>query len=294
MENINKLKVFISHASEDNTDAKRLARRLKDDGFDPWLDLERLLPGQDWNFEIEQALRVSDMILLCFSDVSVKKEGYIQREYKRAMMYLEEKPEGTIFVIPVRFDDCEMPHFMHELQWVDYPKDYDRLVKSLQIGLGGIPVVKKTESKKDVVKKKPSTPRKTGGVVFNIQGDIKIGRDFVGGDQVNYMTNTISNNATSPAEFMAELQKLISEIQALKSQPEVEPTSKRMLSTVEEDLKDAIDEARKEKPVAERIKATLDRSKEMMDKLGGGIASAMNLGTVLGSLALMTMKIFGR
>ena len=46
--NEKKLLVFISHASEDNSAAKRLTKRLKDDGFAPWLDLERLLPGQDW------------------------------------------------------------------------------------------------------------------------------------------------------------------------------------------------------------------------------------------------------
>jgi hypothetical protein len=74
-----KLLVFISHASEDNTAAKRLSKRLKDDGFDSWLDLDRILPGQDWNLEIEKALRASSAILLCFSKVSVAKDGYIQR-----------------------------------------------------------------------------------------------------------------------------------------------------------------------------------------------------------------------
>jgi hypothetical protein len=128
-----KLLVFISHASEDEAAARRLTKRLMEDGFDPWLDLDRLLPGQDWAFEIEQTQRASDAILLCFSDASVKKEGYIQREYKRAMKYLEEKPEGTIFVIPVRLDDCQMPKFIRELQWMDYPKDYAKLLKALQI-----------------------------------------------------------------------------------------------------------------------------------------------------------------
>ena len=73
--NEKKLLVFISHASEDNSAAKRLTKRLKDDGFAPWLDLERLLPGQDWNLEIEKAMRESEVILLCFSKESVAKES---------------------------------------------------------------------------------------------------------------------------------------------------------------------------------------------------------------------------
>ena len=82
-----KLIVFLSHASEDKPAVRLLAKRLKDDGFDPWLDEERLLPGQNWELEIEQALRKSQVILLCFSEKSVGKEGFVQREFKRAMKY---------------------------------------------------------------------------------------------------------------------------------------------------------------------------------------------------------------
>jgi hypothetical protein len=147
------LLIFLSHASEDNRQVHNLCKRLKDDGFNPWLDEERLLPGQDWNLEIEKALRASDAILLCFSELSVAKEGYIQREYKRAMRYLEEKPEGTIFIIPVRLDDCELPHFIREIQWVDYPANYDRLMQALQIRAGGTTAPKKESKPK---KKKPA------------------------------------------------------------------------------------------------------------------------------------------
>lgn len=129
--------VFLSYASQDKSVVRLLCKRLRDDGFDPWLDEERLLPGQDWSLEIDTALRASDAILLCFSILSVAKEGYIQREYKHAMKIQEEKPEGTIFVVPVRLDNCEMPNFIRELQWVDYPADYDRLLLSLQSKLGG-------------------------------------------------------------------------------------------------------------------------------------------------------------
>jgi hypothetical protein len=48
------------------------------------------------------------------------------------MKYQEEKPEGSIFVIPVRLDKCEMPYFIRELQWVDFPANYDQLILSLE------------------------------------------------------------------------------------------------------------------------------------------------------------------
>jgi outer membrane protein assembly factor BamB len=127
------LKVFLSHASEDKPLVRKLCKRLQKDGFDPWLDDERLLPGMDWNLEIEESLRSSEAILLCISQLSIAKEGYIQREFKRAMQYMEEKPEGTIYLIPVRLDDCSMPYFIRELQWVDYPAGYEKLVASLNL-----------------------------------------------------------------------------------------------------------------------------------------------------------------
>ncbi|MBK8619175.1 MAG: toll/interleukin-1 receptor domain-containing protein [Anaerolineales bacterium] len=126
-----KLLVFLSHASEDKIKVRKLFKRLKEDGFDPWMDKDRLLPGQDWKFEIEQALSKSDAILLCFSENAVSKESFIQREFKRAMEYQEEKPEGEIFVIPVRLDHCDVPQFIEDRQWVDFPTQYKKLVLAL-------------------------------------------------------------------------------------------------------------------------------------------------------------------
>jgi hypothetical protein len=126
------LRVFLSHAREDKPVVRQLSNRLKDDGFDPWLDEERLLPGQNWEWEIEKALRESDVILLCFSEKSINKEGFVQREFRRALKYQEEKPEGVIFTIPVRFDGSEIPFSYRELQWVDFPASYKQLVIALQ------------------------------------------------------------------------------------------------------------------------------------------------------------------
>ncbi len=289
-----KLLVFISHASEDNTAAKRLTKRLKDDGFDPWLDLERLLPGQDWNLEIEKAMRESGAILLCFSEESASKESYIQKEYKRAMRIQEEKPEGTIFIIPVRLDECELPFYLREIQWVDYPDGYDRLVAALN-ARAGRKAVEKKEEKKETKPKKPAAPKKTGGTNITVLGNINVGRDWVNGDQHNTITNNyITNNISSPADFVEALNQLKAEIEALKSQAEIEPTVIRRLSTVQDDIADVITEAENEKPVTERIKSTLESAKDTMELIKGSVGTAVALGTTLGNLAMMAANIFGR
>lgn len=291
-----KLLVFISHASEDNAAAKRLTKRLKEDGFDPWLDEERLLPGQDWGLEIEKAMRESGAILLCFSQESVSKESYIQKEYKRAMRIQEEKPEGSIFVIPVRLDDCELPFYLREIQWVDYPDGYDRLVAALNLRAGRKTEMKKKEEEKKKSKtRKSPAPKKSDGPNIIVHGNINVGGNWINRDQNNTITNNYTtNNISSPADFVAALNQLKAEIEALKSQAEIEPIVIRRLNTVQDDIADVIAEAENEKPVAERIKSTLEGAKDTMNLIKGSVGAAVALGTTLGNLALMAAHIFGR
>jgi hypothetical protein len=48
--------VFISYAREDSGAAKRLQQDLKDAGLNPWLDKEEILPGQNWQNQIEHTI----------------------------------------------------------------------------------------------------------------------------------------------------------------------------------------------------------------------------------------------
>lgn len=159
-----KLRVFLSHAKEDKPTVRKLAKWLRKDGFDPWFDEERLIPGQNWEVEIEKAIKASDAILLCCSAQSMAKEGFIQKEYKRAMYYQETKPEGVIFVIPVRLDECELPFFLHELHWVDFPAKYHRLLVALNTRANRLQPATRTSNETNKI-------RSSGKLYQTIQGD---------------------------------------------------------------------------------------------------------------------------
>jgi hypothetical protein len=90
------LRVFLCHSSGDKAAVRDLYRKLRDDGFDPWLDKEKLLLGQNWRLEIPKAIRTSDVVIVCLSRSSVTKEGYLQKEIKDALQVAEEKPPETI------------------------------------------------------------------------------------------------------------------------------------------------------------------------------------------------------
>ena len=129
------LKVFLCHASGDKPAVRALYQRLLRDGVDAWLDREKLLPGQDWQSEIPKAVRESDVVIVCLSNKSITKEGYIQKEIKFALDIETEKPEGTIFLIPARLEECLVPGQLASWQWVDlFEADgYERLLRSLQL-----------------------------------------------------------------------------------------------------------------------------------------------------------------
>ena len=134
----------------------------------------------------------------------------------------------------------------------------------------------------------------SSGPTFNIQGGIHANRDVIMGDQHNTINqNQSTTNINTPSQFMEELKKIKEEIERLKSLPNVDPAAVRRMDLVQADIDDVVDEAKKEAPTAERIKTTLDGAKEVMDKIGGSVVSAINLGTTLANLAGIAMKLFG-
>lgn len=113
---------------------RTLYRRLRDDGVEPWLDEEEILPGQDWEYEIARAVRAVDVVIVCLSRESVTKSGYIQKEIRFALDIADEQPEGTIFIIPLKLEECDVPGRLRRWHWVNYfePQGYERLLRTLR------------------------------------------------------------------------------------------------------------------------------------------------------------------
>lgn len=128
------LKIFLCHASEDKKLVRIMHKQLKQDGFSPWLDEIDILPGQDWEHEITKAVKHTNVVLACLSIKSTTKAGFVQKEIKYALDKADEQPEGTIFVIPVKFEECDVPLRLSKWQWVNYFDDngHEKLVTALK------------------------------------------------------------------------------------------------------------------------------------------------------------------
>ena len=129
------LRIFLCHSSVDKSEVRNLYQRLSDDGFDPWLDEEDILPGQKWKVEIPKAVKTCDVVIVCLSHKAITKSGYVQKEIKFALDKADEQPEDTIFLIPLKLEECDVPERLQSWQWVNLfeEKGYGRLMSSLQM-----------------------------------------------------------------------------------------------------------------------------------------------------------------
>ncbi|HJT25937.1 MAG TPA: tetratricopeptide repeat protein [Pyrinomonadaceae bacterium] len=129
-----RLRVFLCYSSADRDLVRALSSRLTRPEFQLWLDEIDLLPGQYWRREIPKAVHDSDVVLVCLSSGSISKRGYVQKEIKFALDAADEQPEGTIFLIPVKLEECTVPSRLSDWQWVNLydANGFDKLVGSLQ------------------------------------------------------------------------------------------------------------------------------------------------------------------
>ncbi len=118
--------VFIAYVKEDRALAIRLYRDLEASGFSPWMDVRKLVAGQNWPRAIETAIDASEFFVACFSGKSVRKKGGFQAEIRYALDCARQVPLDEIFIVPVRLDNCAVPRTIrHELQYIDLFPDWN-------------------------------------------------------------------------------------------------------------------------------------------------------------------------
>ena len=136
-----KLIPFLCYAKENSTGVREFRERLKAEAWiDPWFDEEDILPGQMWEERVTEAVHNSHAVIIFLSSIAVRTEGFFHKELKLALDAATEKPDGTIFIIPIRLDDCDVPERLMPYQYVDYFGDeahkdsvYSSLIAALKI-----------------------------------------------------------------------------------------------------------------------------------------------------------------
>jgi len=136
----NQLIPFICYSKENTTAVRAFFTRLKqEEWIDPWFDEEDILPGEKWQDAVIKAVRASHAVIVFLSTLALKQQGFFHKELNIALDTANEKPEGTIFIIPVRLENCEVPERLSQYQYVDFfgsteqeQRVYESLLASLK------------------------------------------------------------------------------------------------------------------------------------------------------------------
>lgn len=124
--------VFLSAAREDLPRVRPVYDALALAGFKPWLDVESLLPGQDWANEIQRAISDSSAFLFFVSRNSVAGSEWLNRELEFAATRAAVRESK--YLIPVRLDPVEPPSILRQFQWIDVFESggVERLIATLR------------------------------------------------------------------------------------------------------------------------------------------------------------------
>jgi TolB-like protein len=115
--------VFLSYASQDAADARRICESLRTAGIEVWLDQSELLGGDIWDQKIRRQIHDCALFIPVISaNTASRHEGYFRLEWdladQRTHMMARDRP----FIVPVCLDAApgagtDVPESFHRVQW---------------------------------------------------------------------------------------------------------------------------------------------------------------------------------
>ncbi len=144
-ESENPPRIFLSYTRKDSANVKELYQKLKQAGYHPWLDIEDILPGQDWEQVLIKAINDAVFFLACLSTNSIDHRGVVQQEIKHALQVWRRKLDDDIYFIPVRLNDCKVPEALAKFNWVDLFQEhgFSRLLTAIRTQMERLGYVQK-------------------------------------------------------------------------------------------------------------------------------------------------------
>lgn len=112
---------FLSYAREDERAAEQLKKLLESScRVSIWMDSHKLLPGQRWEEQITEAIRLADGALFLASDYSLNKDTFVQRELE-LLLDRADAIGNPVFLILIKLDETPIENKrLRGLHWVHY------------------------------------------------------------------------------------------------------------------------------------------------------------------------------
>lgn len=120
--------IFVSHASEDFEFTQWIVLQLAKEGYGVWCDLTKLLGGENWPKEINDALQTrTQKFLFVLSKTSNKKEDPLNElEVARK---ISKREELNNFIVPLKLDEIgfdELDFRLQNIQAISFQNNWAR------------------------------------------------------------------------------------------------------------------------------------------------------------------------
>lgn len=93
-------RVFISYSHQDQNTAQGISRFLSRQGYEVWIDADKLISGQDWANNINDAVAAADVFLALISRNSVRRPEVL-REISDALDRNEANPDYQVLFVTI-------------------------------------------------------------------------------------------------------------------------------------------------------------------------------------------------
>jgi hypothetical protein len=110
-------RVFLIYDNRDIDIARRISKELAEQGFEPWLDVEQIRPGQLYRGVIDQALSESGSAVAILTK-NFSSSKYAAAELSKALEVIRPKRKDAISVIPVVLGDVSVPEALSSVHRV--------------------------------------------------------------------------------------------------------------------------------------------------------------------------------
>jgi hypothetical protein len=120
--------IFISYSHEDGDFSENLKVRLEREGFEVWTDESKLIPGEDWRADIDQAVRGARALIVIMTP-EAKASEYVTYEWAFAW--------GVgVKVVPILLRPTALHPRLEALHYLDFTsrtaRPWDNLFKLMQ------------------------------------------------------------------------------------------------------------------------------------------------------------------
>ena len=108
------MKIFISYGHDEHSPLiKKMAKDLKELGYDIWIDYDDLAPANRWEEEIEHGIRSANWVVVFKTNHSMRRpDGYCLDEISYARYHNKS-------ILPIRIQNIAPPISIARIQWLD-------------------------------------------------------------------------------------------------------------------------------------------------------------------------------